>query len=106
MAIMVVLVESKIQKPVHFEKWISRESMFTVRYEAVQSNVLFISAPTGYGKTTFLTRWSEELDEHIAWLSVDESDNQALHFFGYIIYTVYSACNLLPKKKLQKKLAD
>lgn len=105
MAIMVVLVESKIQKPVHFEKWISRESMFTVRHEAVQSNVLFISAPTGYGKTTFLTRWSEELDEHIAWLSVDESDNQALHFFGYIIYTVYSACNLLPKKKLQKKLA-
>lgn len=102
---MKVLLASKIQKPVHFEEWISRENMVAVQSEAVHSKVVFINAPTGYGKTTFLVHWTEELDESIAWLTVDETDNNALHFFRYIVYAVYSACSLLPQGELQHKLA-
>lgn len=102
---MVLLLASKIQQPVHFEEWISRENMVAVQRQAVQSNVLFINAPTGYGKTTFLSHWSYELDENIAWLTVDETDNNALQFFRYIIYTVYTACDLLSQQELQQKLA-
>lgn len=101
-----VLLASKIQKPAQHKEWINRENMRAIQYEAVQSKVLFITAPTGYGKTTFLTHWSDNLDENIAWLTVDETDNEALHFFRYIVYTVYSACNLLPQEKLQRKLAS
>ncbi len=105
MAVMILLLASKIQKPVHFEEWISRENMVAIQQKAVHSNILFLSAPTGYGKTTFLTHWSYELDENIAWLTVDETDNNALQFFKYIVYTVYSACNILSEKELQKKLS-
>ncbi|PIC82234.1 hypothetical protein [Sporosarcina sp. P1] len=103
---MITLLASKIQKPAKREEWISRENMVTVQYEAVQSKVLFITAPTGYGKTSFLSHWSDNLDENIAWLKVDETDNDAVQFFRYIVYTVYSACNLLPQEKLQQKLAN
>ena len=103
---MITLLASKIQKPARREEWISGENIVAVQHEAVQSKVLFITAPTGYGKTTFLTRWSDDLDENVAWLTVDETDNDAVQFFRYIVYTVYSACNLLPQEKLQQKLAN
>lgn len=103
---MVVLLASKIKKPVLHEEWINGENMISVQKEALQSKVLFITAPTGYGKTMFLTHWSNKLDENVAWLTVDKTDNEAVHFFRYIVYTVYSACNLLPQEKLQQKLAN
>ncbi|PIC69562.1 hypothetical protein CSV77_12850 [Sporosarcina sp. P16b] len=103
---MTTLLASKLQKPTVRDEWISGENMIAVQHEAVQSKVLFITAPTGYGKTTFLTSWSGNLNENVAWLTVDETDNDAEQFFRYILYTVYSACNLLPQEKLQLKLVD
>ncbi|ARF17545.1 LuxR C-terminal-related transcriptional regulator [Sporosarcina ureae] len=103
---MVILLASKIQIPAQHKEWISRENMIAIQHEAVQSKVLFINAPTGYGKTTFLTQWSDNLNENVAWLTVDQADNEPLQFFRYIIYTVYSACNLLPNEELQQQLAN
>lgn len=101
---MVILLASKIQQPVNFEECIGRENMVTIQNDAIHSKVIFINAPIGYGKTTFLLHWTMNLDESIAWLTVDETDNNALHFFRYIVYAVYSACELLPEDELRYKL--
>ncbi|ARD48430.1 LuxR C-terminal-related transcriptional regulator [Sporosarcina sp. P33] len=103
---MTALLASKIQIPAHAESWISRENMASVQEEAIRSDVLFISAPEGYGKTAFLAHWTKNLDENIAWLTVDETDNHSLCFFRYIVYAVYSACALLPQDRLQRELAN
>jgi LuxR family transcriptional regulator, maltose regulon positive regulatory protein len=51
-----------------------------------------ISAPAGYGKTTFVLDWLSNLQSkinnqklQIAWLSLEESDNQPDHFFIYFV---------------------
>jgi LuxR family transcriptional regulator, maltose regulon positive regulatory protein len=51
-----------------------------------------ISAPAGYGKTTFVVEWLSNLQpkitnqkSQIAWLSLDESDNQPDRFFTYFV---------------------
>lgn len=44
-----------------------------------------ISAPAGYGKTTLVTNWLEQVDRAKAWLSLDENDNDPVRFFSYII---------------------
>jgi len=44
-----------------------------------------VSAPAGYGKTTLIAEWLRTIedDSRVAWLSLDESDNDPLRFFGY-----------------------
>ncbi|MEJ2354052.1 MAG: hypothetical protein P8Y03_30115, partial [Anaerolineales bacterium] len=50
-----------------------------------------LSAPAGFGKTTLIGEWVEairldaETDNRIAWLSLDEGDNDLARFFAYII---------------------
>ena len=49
-----------------------------------------ISAPAGFGKTTLATEWlysrnKEVSSRSIAWLSLDEGDNDPARFFTYLI---------------------
>ena len=44
-----------------------------------------ISAPAGFGKTTLLTAWVYTTTREIAWISLDEDDNDPLRFLTYLI---------------------
>jgi LuxR family maltose regulon positive regulatory protein len=50
-----------------------------------------VSAPAGFGKTTLLSEWIHMVGAHrdaplpIAWLSLDEGDNDPTRFFTYLI---------------------
>src|SRR5512139_3400633 len=45
-----------------------------------------VSAPAGYGKTTLLSEWAanQQLDLRVAWLSLDEADNDVARFLAYL----------------------
>ena len=60
--------------------------------------LILISAPAGFGKTTLLSEWNHALDAHrppldaggdtpvrVAWLSLDEDDNDPARFLTYTI---------------------
>ncbi len=42
--------------------------------------VVTVVAPAGYGKTTMLTQWSEHTQSEVAWLSIDDADNDPVVF--------------------------
>ena len=46
-----------------------------------------ISAPAGYGKTTLTVEWIQSITgkTQVAWLSLDEADNDPTRFLGYLI---------------------
>jgi LuxR family maltose regulon positive regulatory protein len=44
-----------------------------------------ISAPAGFGKTTLVSDWLRKTDFPVAWLSLDESDNDPARFLIYFI---------------------
>ena len=46
-----------------------------------------VSAPAGFGKTTLLSAWTQESEprRHVAWLSLDESDNDLTRFLTYLV---------------------
>ena len=44
-----------------------------------------ISAPAGFGKTTLVIEWTQKRDRPIAWLTLDEGDNDPARFWAYFI---------------------
>src|SRR5262249_17432961 len=56
--------------------------------------LILLKAPAGYGKTTLAVNWCEQLrgqDSIVAWLSVDEDDNEPGAFAYHISKTLHRA---------------
>ena len=50
-----------------------------------QHKLTFLCAPAGFGKTTLVSAWLQQIDRPTAWLSLDESDNELARFLNYVI---------------------
>jgi LuxR family maltose regulon positive regulatory protein len=50
-----------------------------------------ISAPAGFGKTTLLSEWVTESERPVAWLSLDEGDNDPAQFLTYLVTALQRA---------------
>ncbi len=44
-----------------------------------------VSAPAGFGKTTLLSDWIGRHEGPVAWLSLDDQDNEATRFWTYLV---------------------
>ncbi len=44
-----------------------------------------ISAPAGFGKTTLLSDWLRQVERPVAWLSLDDADNDPARFLAYLL---------------------
>ena len=44
-----------------------------------------VSAPAGFGKTTLLSEWVAGIERPVAWVSLDEGDNDPARFWAYFV---------------------
>ncbi len=51
----------------------------------VGGKLSLICAPAGFGKTTLTADWVHSREQAVAWLSLDEDDNDPVRFFTYVI---------------------
>ena len=66
-----------------------------------------IVAPAGYGKTTLVARWLDEVAVPWAWYSIDEQDNSISTFVSYLnaaLISAYPGCGNLLDAALQSPL--
>jgi LuxR family maltose regulon positive regulatory protein len=63
--------------------------------DGLDRKLTLLSAPAGFGKTTLVSHWVENLGDNIdgqpiraAWLSLDEDDNDPVRFLTYFIATL------------------
>jgi len=49
-----------------------------------ERKLTLISAPAGFGKTTLVVAWLKQIDIQVAWMSLDEGDNDLLRFLSYL----------------------
>ncbi len=55
-----------------------------------------VSAPAGFGKTSLLSEWIASIQKRearirVAWLSLEQSDNDPVRFLNYVVATVQAA---------------
>lgn len=51
---------------------------------AQNSRLILVSAPAGFGKTTLVAEWATNSKLAVAWLSLDEGDNDPVVFLAYL----------------------
>ena len=80
------LLTTKISYPPMPNKIIGRDSLLARLDAALQARLTLICAPAGYGKTILLSTWAErQVEETIAWLSLDKEDDDSLSFWHYVL---------------------
>ena len=53
--------------------------------EGLRGKLTLVSAPAGFGKTSLVAAWQKDCDIPLAWVSLDEEDNEPLRFLDYLI---------------------
>lgn len=56
------------------------------------TSLVLVSAPAGYGKTTFLVEWIGQLAQSgtgVAWYALDENDNSPMVFGSYLLASLH-----------------
>jgi LuxR family transcriptional regulator, maltose regulon positive regulatory protein len=54
----------------------------------ITTPILGVTAPAGFGKTTVVTEWLLQQQVTYAWVSLDETDNDPLTFWRYVLTTL------------------
>src|SRR5713101_344028 len=82
------LLATKIFVPASPQTLIWRPRLTALLDEGLQRKLTLLSAPAGFGKTTLLSTWVQtraEEDAPVAWVSLDESDNNPVRFWSYLL---------------------
>ena len=84
------LLESKLAPPRLRDGTIPRVELVSRLRPRPPANVSLVVAPAGYGKTTLLTQLFNRLDRQpLAWLSVDERDDDPVTFLTYLVLALH-----------------
>ena len=84
------LLQTKLHPPHVLAHAVARPRLWERLDAAIDNPLIVISAPAGYGKTTLVSSWIQNLqarsDSHFAtaWLSLDERDSNLTVFLRYV----------------------
>jgi LuxR family transcriptional regulator, maltose regulon positive regulatory protein len=67
---------------------VARPRLYERLDEGVRRELTVVSAPAGFGKTTLLADWSRRSELPVAWVSLDERDDDPVRFFLYLIAAI------------------
>lgn len=84
------ILATKFFIPPPLSKVVVRSRLFKQLTEGLITGhkLTLISAPAGFGKSTLVSEWIANCGQQVAWLSLDENDNNAERFLIYVISTL------------------
>jgi LuxR family maltose regulon positive regulatory protein len=82
------LVEAKLHPPTPRPGFVPRTRLIRLLKAEPRPPVVSIIAPPGYGKTVLLAEWAAREDRPVAWLTLDEFDNDPSVFLAYLAVAI------------------
>ena len=82
------ILTTKLYIPSARSELVSRPRLIGRLNEGLTRKLILISAPAGFGKTTLLGEWVGHNELPVAWVSLDESDNDLPRFLTYVVAAV------------------
>jgi len=82
------VLKTKLHIPFLRPDLLPRPRLIEMLNAGLDHRLILISAPAGYGKTTLIGEWLRETKLPVAWVSLDEGDNDLVRFFDYCIAAI------------------
>ena len=76
----IALLKTKLFVPQAQQHLVPRQRLLQRLDEGLGRRLTLVSAPAGSGKTTLLSAWAAARGLPVAWLSLDEGDNDTARF--------------------------
>src|SRR6266498_5325089 len=83
-----LLLATKIAIPRIRPDLLPRSHLIGRLEQATSRDVVLVSTPAGFGKTTLLASWANSTERPLTWLSLDPDDNDPGRFWRYIVAAV------------------
>jgi LuxR family maltose regulon positive regulatory protein len=82
-----VLLVTKLHPPFVPAQTVARERLFDRLHDGRGLRLSLVACPAGFGKSTLLAAWREREapDRPVAWVSLDEGDNDAVVLWSHVI---------------------
>src|SRR5665647_455470 len=90
------LLETKLHVPRLRRDLVPRPRLSERLSRGAESALTLVSAPAGFGKTTLLTEWLAAAPadgRSVAWLSLDQRDNDPARFWTYLVAALQTAAH-------------
>ncbi len=79
------LLATKLYIPPPRPQLVVRPRLIARLDEGLHCKLTLISAPAGFGKTTLVSAWIAGFGRPVAWLSLDEGENDPIRFLAYLV---------------------
>lgn len=88
------LVVTKLDPPAAREQTVVRERLFERLQPGPGVKLIVVAAPAGSGKTTLLGMWrrAQRDARHVAWLSLEQEDNDPVVLWAHVLEALRRAC--------------
>ena len=80
-----VLLATKLHVPRPGPGVVPRPRLTGYLEKGLEQGLVLVCAPAGYGKTVLLADWARRRQRPVAWLSLDEGDNDPARFWRYAV---------------------
>src|SRR3954447_26063864 len=82
-----VVAATKLRPPRQRPDAVARPSLVAALHAGATGKLTLVAAPPGAGKTTLLAQWqaAPEEERRLAWLSLDDSENDPVRFWMCVI---------------------
>lgn len=82
---MISILATKLYLPRLRPDMVSRPHLIERLNKGLHRKMTLIAAPAGFGKTTLVSAWVASIERPAAWLSLDEGENDPVHFLTYLV---------------------
>ena len=91
---------TKLHIPQPKENVVHRSGLFEKLNEGLNRKLILVSATAGYGKTTLVSDWLNQINIPTAWYSADDRDNDPYEFLTFIISAIQTLHKNIGNKSL------
>ena len=84
------ILRTRLFIPAGRPELVSRPRLLEQLDSGLDGQLTLVSAPAGFGKTTLLSEWALRRSHPVAWLSLDDGDNDPARFLAYLVAALQS----------------
>ena len=79
------LLTTKLYLPPARQTLVDRPVLLDQLRDGLKGRLTLVSAPAGFGKTSLVAAWRKQCETPLAWVSLDDEDNEPARFLDYLI---------------------